>query len=136
MMRNIDTLCIVDDDALYQMLTKIIIERTQIVQNFKMFSNGKEAITFLDSKKDMPECLPEVILLDLNMPVLDGWGFLKEYLELKPRMSKEIVIYVVSSSIDPEDIQRARSINEVTDFIVKPVTQEKFINLVENLSHM
>lgn len=129
-MKKIDTLCIVDDDSVFQMLTKMIIEKTQLVQKIKTFGNGKEAITFLDSVKDQPELLPELILLDLNMPILDGWGFLEEYLLLKPGIGKKILIYVVTSSIDPKDIQRAQAISEVTDYLVKPVTQDKFVNLL------
>jgi len=132
-MKMIDTLCIVDDDGMFQMLTQIIIEKTQRVQKIKIFSNGKEAIDFLNSVHDQPDKLPEIILLDLNMPIMDGWGFLEEYLLLKPRIGKEILIYIVSSSIDPEDIERARKISEVTDYVIKPVTQEKFINLLNSL---
>lgn len=129
-MKKIDTLCIVDDDSVFQMLTKMIIEKTQLVQKIKVFGNGKEAIAFLNSVKDQPELLPELILLDLNMPILDGWGFLEEYLLLKPGIGKKILIYVVTSSIDPKDIQRAQAISEVTDYLVKPVTQDKFVNLL------
>lgn len=132
-MKTIDTLCIVDDDSIFQMLTRIIIEKTQRVQKIKIFSNGKQAIDFLSSVHDQPDKLPEIILLDLNMPVMDGWGFLEEYLLLKPRIGKEILIYVVSSSIDPEDVQRARKISEVTDYVIKPVNQEKLINLLNSI---
>lgn len=132
-MKMIDTLCIIDDDGMFQMLTRIIVEKTQRVQKIKIFSNGKEAINFLNSVHDQPDKLPEIILLDLNMPIMDGWGFLEEYLLLKPRIGKEILIYVVSSSIDPEDIERARKISEVTDYVIKPVTQGKFINLLNSL---
>lgn len=132
-MKTIDTLCIVDDDSVFQMLTRIIIEKTQRVQKIKIFSNGKQAIDFLNSVHDQPDELPEIILLDLNMPVMDGWGFLEEYLLLKPRIGKEILIYVVSSSIDPEDVQRARKISEVTDYVIKPVNQAKLISLLNSL---
>jgi CheY-like chemotaxis protein len=58
---------------------------------------------------------------------------LEEYLLLKPRIGKKILICIVSSSIDPEDIEKVRAISEVTDCVLKPVTQEKFINLIKTL---
>ncbi|MGV8092734.1 MAG: response regulator [Mangrovibacterium sp.] len=129
-MKKIDTLCIVDDDNMFQLLTRIIVEKTKLVQKVKIFSNGKEAIEFLYAVQNQPEKIPDVILLDLNMPVLDGWGFLEEYIMIKPKLGKKIVIYIVSSSIDPEDIEKARTISEITDYLVKPVTQEKFIKIL------
>lgn len=132
-MKTIDTLCIVDDDDVFQLLTKIIVEKTQQVQKIKIFSNGKEAIDFFYSVQNQPEKIPEVILLDLNMPILDGWGFLEEFISLKPNLGKKVTIYIVSSSIDPGDIEKARNIGEVTDYIIKPVTQEKFMNLLKTL---
>ncbi len=132
-MKRINTLCIVDDDSTFQFLTRTVIEESQLVERIKIFSNGKAAIDFLTSTHDQPEELPEIILLDLNMPILDGWGFLEEYLLPKPRIGKKILICIVSSSIDPEDVEKARTISEVTDCVLKPVTQEKFINLIKTL---
>jgi len=133
-MKKIDTLCIVDDDNVFQLLTRIIAERTQLVQKIKIFSNGKEAIDFLQSVQNQTENIPEIILLDLNMPILDGWGFLEEYIMLKPSLGKDISIYVVTSSIDPSDIEKANAISEVTDYIIKPVTQDKLVNLLISIS--
>ncbi len=132
-MQGIDTLYIIDDDETYQFIAKRTIEQTTLVNTIKVFSTGLEAITFLKSAVDQPELLPEIILLDLTMPVMDGWGFLENYLLLKPRVGKKIYIYIVSSSINPSDVIKARNISEVTDYVVKPVTKEKFIELIKNL---
>jgi len=132
-MRKIDTLCIVDDDDIYQYVTQKVIEKTKLVSTIKIFSNGLQAINFIDTALSNQEELPDVILLDLNMPILDGWGFLEEYISRKPQIGKKITIYIVSSSIDPIDIERAKTISDVTDFVVKPMTQDKLIELVNNL---
>ena len=118
---------------LRRLYERTVIEKSQLVDRIKIFPNGKAAIDFLTSKHDQPSELPEIILLDLNVPIMDGWGFLEEYLLLKPKIGKKILIYVVSSSIDPDDIEKARAISEVTDYVLKPVTQEKFINLIKTL---
>ena len=132
-MKKVDKLFIVDDDDVFQFLTQQVIEETKLVNEVKVFSNGLDAIEFLKSVQDTPEKLPEVILLDLTMPVMDGWGFLEEYTTLKPRLGKKVIIYVVSSSINPKDVERAKSISEVTDYVVKPVTRKKFIQILETL---
>lgn len=132
-MKKIDVLYVVDDDEIYQFLTSELINSTELVNQVKFFSNGSEAIEYIERVKDTPEELPEVILLDLFMPVLDGWGFLEKFTTVKPKIRKKIVIYVISSSIDPEDIQKAKSISEVTEYIIKPLTREKFISSVKEL---
>lgn len=132
-MNKIKNLALVDDDEIFVFLTKMTIESSNLVDVIKVFRNGREAINFLNENSHDPHQLPEVILLDLSMPVMDGWQFLEEYVALKPRIGKKIVIYVVSSSISPDDIQRAKNINEVTDYIIKPVTKEHLIEMLKNL---
>lgn len=128
-----NTLYLVDDDDIFQFLTRRIIEETKLVKEIKVFSNGLRALEFLKSIQDIPEALPEIILLDLSMPIMDGWDFLEEYIMLRPFLGKKISIYIVSSSIAPSDIRRAQSISEVTDYIIKPVTVEKFEEIVRSL---
>lgn len=129
-MNKIKTLALVDDDAVFVYLTKIAIEETNLVDLIKVFENGLEAITFLEENKDNLAVLPEVILLDLSMPIMNGWQFLEEFVMLNPSIGKKITIYVCSSSISPDDVNKAKSISEVTDFIVKPITKEKLIEAI------
>ena len=71
-MNKIKTLALVDDDAVFVYLTKIAIEETNLVELIKVFENGLDAITFLEENKDNLAVLPEVILLDLSMPIMNG----------------------------------------------------------------
>jgi CheY-like chemotaxis protein len=132
-MPKLNTLYVVDDDDVYQFIMERTIADSELVNMIKTFPNGKEAIQFLERAIGRPELLPEVILLDLSMPVMDGWEFLERYLLLKPRVGKTIHIYVVSSSINPADVERAKNISDVTDYVVKPISKEKLINLLKNL---
>lgn len=129
-MNKIEKLCLVDDDTLFQFLTQRVIEETDLVNKVEVFSNGLQAINYLKFAAENPEELPNVILLDLNMPVLDGWGFLDEFAKLTPHINKKIVTYIVSSSNDPNDVRRSKTIESVKDFIIKPITKEKFIEMV------
>lgn len=132
-MKKIKTLCLVDDDDIFQLITQRVIQQTNLVDSIKIFSNGLDAMIFLKSVAQNAAQLPEIILLDLNMPVMDGWEFLEEFTLLKPRLEKKITIYVVSSSIAPSDIERAEAINEVTDYIIKPITTEKLLDMLKSM---
>lgn len=132
-MKSIKNLLLIDDDEIFTFLTKKTIENTQLVDQIKVFGNGQDAIDFLENAADNTELLPEVILLDINMPILDGWGFLEEFILLKPNIGKKITIYIVTTSISPHDLDRANNISEVSDFVIKPVTKTELVNMLKNL---
>lgn len=130
-MRPINLVALIDDDEIEKFIGSKVIESTNLVNRIKTFSNGEEAINFLKSNSKKPDLLPEIILLDLNMPIMDGFEFLQKYIMLEPKLGKKITIYVVSSSISKSDIERINQISEVTDYIIKPITKEKF----EKIAH-
>jgi CheY-like chemotaxis protein len=132
-MNKVKTLGIVDDDKIYTFLVRKTIEQTNLVQTIKVFENGLDAIDFLKKNAANRDTLPEIILLDLSMPIMDGWEFLEEYMLLSPELGRTITIYIISSSISPHDIAKAKSISLVTDFIIKPVSKEKLIEIFEKL---
>jgi len=132
-MKKVNIISIVDDDEIYTFLVKRTIDQTNLVDQIKVFGNGSDAIDFLTQNADNPDSLPEIILLDLSMPVMDGWGFIEEYIQLRPKLDKKITIYIVSSSISPHDIAKAKSISSVTDYIIKPISKEKLIQIFKKL---
>ncbi len=125
------SLTLVDDDEVFVFLTKKLIEQARTVHLLNVFENGLDALNFLRDNKNNAELLPDIILLDLSMPILNGWQFLEEYAKLYPTIGKKILIYVCSSSISSHDINRAKSINEVSDYVIKPITIDKLRELVE-----
>jgi CheY-like chemotaxis protein len=133
-MKKCETLYVIDDDDIYRFIIEKTIKDNDLVNLVKVFPNGREAIDFLESAISESRLLPEIILLDLTMPVMDGWEFLENYLLLKPRIGKRIHIYVVSSSINPADVERAKNISDVTDYAVKPITKEKLVDLFKFVS--
>lgn len=132
-MKKFESMYLVDDDDVYQYIAKRTIESTGLISKICVFSNGLEAVQSLRSAINAHTVLPDMIMLDLTMPVLDGWGFLDDYLLMKKAIGKKIWIFVVSSSINPADVERARHIEEVTDYVVKPLTVEKFQDLLRTL---
>ena len=132
-MTTLKNLTIVDDDNIFVFLTTKIIEQTNLVDLIKVFGNGLDAINFLKENKNNVDALPDIILLDLSMPIMNGWQFLEEYNKLNPTIGKKITIYICSSSISPDDITRAKTISEVSDYIIKPITKDKLIDLIKKL---
>ncbi|MDT0675245.1 response regulator [Autumnicola musiva] len=126
--QKVEMACIIDDDKIYVNLVKKIIEIKGLSNNLLIYKNGKEALD--DFKRMMEDTaenkLPEIIFVDLNMPVMGGWEFLNEFIKIKNNFNKKIALYVVSSSIDPHDLERAKSINLVTDYLIKPIELKKF----------
>lgn len=123
--------CVIDDDKIYTLLLSQQMKVINFCETLLTFHTGLEAWNYLKPIMASPELLPKVILLDLNMPVMDGWQFLDEFVQIKP--AKKITIYIVSSSIDVADHIKAATYKEVSDFLIKPVTTA---NLAEILSVM
>lgn len=124
---------LIDDDDIFVFLTKKTILKVTSNVDVEVFSDGLQAITHLKNIKDQPELLPDVIFLDLNMPVMDGWEFLAEYEELHASFARKNELYIVSSSISPHEMERSKNISSVSEFIIKPLVKEKFLEILENL---
>lgn len=127
----IELACIIDDDDMYVNLITKVIDLRKLSKNLLIFRNGKEALDyFVSALKNMERRdIPEVILLDLNMPVMDGWQFLNELNKYDFKGLNETTLYIVSSSINPADIERSKAISMVKDFLVKPIRPNEIANV-------
>lgn len=124
---------IVDDDLIFHLVTQRLIESKDIHKKLFFFRNGKEAIDFVKSHQSDPKELPDIILLDIKMPVMDGWDFMDQYLSMENDLPKNIIIYIVSSSIDKMDTERAEQISAIKEYIVKPIDQKKLDDIIDEL---
>ena len=124
---------IIDDDPMATFYIKRLAELGELADIITIYDKARGAVDYLLHHKDSDEHLPDVILLDIYMPELDGWGFLTEYGLIKNQLNKPISIYIISSSGNLKDINRARSIPEVKEYIQKPVTKEKLQQIVNLL---
>ncbi len=129
-MEPVSLIYIVDDDKIYRYTTETYIQLLNLAEEVKTFGDGEEAIESIKKNISNPDQLPDVILLDVNMPIMDGWDFIEEFITLSG-ISKKIALYMVSSSIDERDRARALEINQITDYIIKPITEEQLVKLVQ-----
>jgi CheY-like chemotaxis protein len=127
-------IALVDDDKVFQLTASRTIKAAQLTDKILQFENGEDALAYLKNHATDSTTLPDYIFLDINMPFVDGWMFLDDYAHFKTNLSKPILIYMVSSSIDPRDLDRARSNENVREYIIKPVTREKFIELLKQVA--
>jgi two-component system, chemotaxis family, chemotaxis protein CheY len=123
-------IALVDDDNIFQLTSARMIEALDLSRKILQFSNGEEALQYLKTHASDSDNLPDYIFLDINMPYVDGWMFLADYAMIKYSLRKDIQIFMISSSIDQRDILRAQKNSDVRDYIVKPVSPEKFRDLV------
>jgi CheY-like chemotaxis protein len=133
----IKTVFCIDDDLITLALCEMVIKKSAFAEDVVSAKNGKEGLNYFSaffskSNTNLPEEAPQLIFLDLNMPVMNGWDFLEEYLmKYADRLPKTKVI-IVSSTVNPEDFSRANRYEIVIDFINKPLTVEGMEELMEN----
>jgi CheY-like chemotaxis protein len=129
---NQKTIWVVDDDPIYQIIVNKIIQKSELFLNVSSFKNGKDAIDALKNSLENKEALPNIILLDINMPIMDGWEFMEEMVALKSRISESINIYIVSSSIALEDKNKAKNYSEIIAYLSKPINTNDLILIAAN----
>ncbi|MDF0708984.1 response regulator [Flagellimonas okinawensis] len=112
---------VVDDDDIYQFTIGVTLKSIPEVGTIKTFNDGAAALEHITVHKNDENELPDIIFLDINMPVMDGFQFMEEFNELLPKLTKRVKVYMVSSSIDPKDMQKAKRIDEICDYLVKPL---------------
>ena len=123
---------LVDDDGIYQFTARKTLEATGYADKIFICSNGEEALHLIENNL-IEEDIPDVIFLDVNMPVMNGWEFLTAYNGLRSSINKNICIYIVSSSVDEADIQHSKEFESVEDYIIKPILKEKFTEILSGL---
>lgn len=117
-------IAIVDDDAIFMIIARKMIAFCAPDWHILEFVNGERMLDYFKLNANNPTQLPDLVLLDINMPVMDGWMFLDEYKEIRSSIEKPNHIYLTSSSIDTKDIERARQNPLLEDYIVKPLNAD------------
>jgi CheY-like chemotaxis protein len=126
----IRSLFLIDDDRIFNMIHTRIMESKSFAQKIQPFHNAKQALKALrDISTQQPEDFPEMIFLDINMPAMDGWEFLEEFEKLPGQIQIRCNVIILTSSIDPRDIERSRTYKNVTKFMSKPLTPEMLSSL-------
>jgi CheY-like chemotaxis protein len=121
---------LVDDSAPTNFFHEFLIKKTQCAENILSFRNGKEALSYIIECEKNGGDLPELILLDINMPIMNGWKFLEEFNRIESEKLKKVKTIMLTSSLLQEDKERALAFSNVNDFLIKPLEEDHFIHLI------
>ncbi len=112
---------LVDDNEIDNIINEKIIEANSFADQILVFQTGQDALDYLRDHQEELDSLPEIVFLDINMPIMDGFQFLKDFEEFSDEVRDRCKIIMLSSSISPKDIDRAASSRYVKKYLNKPL---------------
>ena len=134
-MKKLNSVLLIDDDVATNFINKMIIKKAEITDHIEIVLNGQEALDYLTNsgkyeKSDGIFPKPMLILLDINMPVMDGWEFADAFSKLEENQKENIVIIMLTSSLNPDDKERASKLSAISGFQNKSLTMERFTTIL------
>ncbi|WP_256012216.1 response regulator [Desertivirga xinjiangensis] len=133
--KDLNCILLIDDDLATNFLHRKVVQTTGIEVHVQTTTSGRDALDFLcelSAYQNTPEIpRPGIIFLDINMPEMNGWEFLEEYDKLKDEQKAEIVVVMLTTSLNPDDEARAFSNKNITTFLNKPLKPEVLEELAE-----
>lgn len=121
--KAIDLVMLVDDNDTDNFISKRIIEITKFANRVEVKNSGKSALDYLRENQDNADELPNLIFLDINMPIVDGFVFLYEFEKFNDAIKDKCKVIILSSSDNKRDIDKIVNNNHVIKFITKPLTE-------------
>lgn len=134
--RKLDCVLLIDDDEPTNFLNERILKKMGCANRIRAMQTAEEALDSLttgDRSEDRRDLCsqPDLIFLDINMPGLSGWDFLEEYKRLPIPEEEKAVIVMLTSSFNPDDRNKALSMDEVAEFESKPLTVKAVVGILE-----
>lgn len=126
------SLFLVDDDPIQHKITELIIKRIDLVVKYTSYTKAQDVLSFLIKHHKNFSVLPDLILLDLDMPEISGWDFLDIFEIFKQYFAKKISIVILTSSVDYRDKDRIAMYESVKGFYSKPFTQEAMQDMLDS----
>ena len=123
MPKPIHCILLVDDDPDDNFLHQMVIEDSGLCEQVRVAENGIQALHYLTQTEAAAYSRPDIILLDINMPGMNGFEFLREYDKLPEHQKANVVLMMLTTSLNPDDQRRAQSFGIVDSFKSKPLTQ-------------
>jgi CheY-like chemotaxis protein len=135
-MKKINCILLIDDDIDDNEFHEIVIMKAGVCNNVRTAKNGIQGLEYImnSAKPELQDQFPRpnLIFLDINMPRMNGFEFLEEYNKLDDSLKAEVMICMLTTSLNPEDRKKANEINAVTDFLEKPLTVDALTKIINN----
>jgi CheY-like chemotaxis protein len=119
-------LILIDDEPIFHKIVQMTLKYSELSNQATYSFDGEVVLDYLEEKGSESQSLPDYIFIDLYMPLFDGWDFLNRFQNIYKSLKKNIKIYIVSSSVDPRDVDRSKLYTFDTTFITKPVMKNIF----------
>jgi response regulator of citrate/malate metabolism len=126
-MVKLNCILLVDDDSITNFINERLIRKLNITNDVKVSMNGEEGIQYIKNQCDKDQACPELILLDINMPVMNGFEFIRAFEELKIKNKNKVKIIILTTSKNMKDVELLKSLGNF-EYINKPLTEEKMFN--------
>ena len=126
-MKKLNRILLIDDDEANNFLNQMLIEDLNLAEHISVALNGQIALDILNTSTLEPNTensFPELMLVDINMPVMDGFEFLEAYNNMEVWKNKCVLICMLTSSLNPTDKKRSENISSINEYIPKPLTEE------------
>lgn len=130
-MKKVNAILLIDDNEADNEFHKRAILKSGVCTNIEVANGGQKALDYLKKCGDNDITPPELIFLDINMPGMNGFEFLEEYHRLDAKLKSKMVVFMLTSSLMPEDKAKAKNSGEVSDFLNKPLTAQTVTSIVE-----
>ena len=131
MKKKLDCILLIDDDFATNYFHKIVIEDGDYAEKIIIKNSGDEALNYLRSPYTAESPRPNLIFLDINMPRMTGWEFLEEYDKLSPEEQAENVIVMLSTSSNPDELDRAEQNQHIKEYRSKPLSENMLEEVIK-----
>lgn len=121
---------LIDDDSITNFLNELLLKEMDISEELIITADGQKALDVIYNRCVLKGECPDLILLDVNMPVVNGFEFLKRYNEMMFDNKQSVVIVMLSTSLNPRDKEKAEALN-VSDYLTKPLSKDRINELLE-----
>ncbi|TZF84048.1 response regulator [Pedobacter sp. BS3] len=128
------TVLLVDDNYIDNLISRKLLENNDFSENIIIYESPQEALDFIQQALTENQNIPEIIFLDIRMPEISGFDFLKRLNAMDNILQHNIKIYMLSSSLDPTDLKKVEESKLVTNFIGKPLTSQSLTAIKNDIS--
>jgi len=126
---KLEYIMMIDDDPATNYLHQLIVKKSNLFEKQETFSSAQEALDHINEINNTTKAFPEIILLDINMPAINGWEFIEQFENMKKVMSLHTIIVMLTTSINPKDKIKSLTYESVKKFENKPLSVEKLIDI-------